>query len=193
MAPLFNTTIVCNTTATCASALDKVQERYEDFERLSYILGALLGIVFLLFICSPLIFNLPKERDNDDYESRRAPPSSYPAYPPPPDNDGVELQDLGEAREMPSPEQFVIGEESANSTQSSLPDPSRFRQVKVDGESFHINKSDATLLEETGVFRGAGDERELARGCVDETRAPSTVGDGEYEGTSRGERIGTAV
>lgn len=190
MAPLFNTTIICNTTTTCATALDKVQERYEDAERLSYILGALLGIVFLLFICSPLIFNLPRETENN-YETSRAPPPN--PFPSPPENDGVEMQDLGGARHMPSPEQFVIDEEPTNSTHSSLPDPTQFRKVKVDGESFHVNNSDATLLAETGVFRGAGDEQQLARRCVDESRAPSTVSDGEYEHTTHEDRIGTAV
>ncbi|KAG6361152.1 hypothetical protein INS49_009376 [Diaporthe citri] len=197
MAPIFNTTIVCNTTATCASALDTVQERYEDAERLSYILGALLGIVFLLFVCSPLIFNLPRERD-DDYETSRAPPPNpFPSAPS--ENDGVEMQNLAGVREMPSPEQFAI--DATNSTRSSLPDPERFRKVKVDGESFHVNNSDATFhvddsdatrLAQTGVFRGAGDEQELARRCVDEAGALSMAGDGEYEGTSR-DRIGTAV
>lgn len=197
MAPLFNTTIACNTTASCVSALGTVQERYEDAERLSYILGALLGIVFLLFVCSPLIFNLPRDRD-DNYEMRRAPP------PPPPANDGIEMQDLGEAREIPSQELFVIDEEEeSNTTQSSLPDPRQFRKVKVDGESFHVNNSDATIqvddsdatrLAQTGVFRGAGDEQELARRCVeDRSPAPSSVGEGEYEGTSRKGRIGAAV
>lgn len=188
MAPLFNTTIVCNTTTTCAVALDKIQERYEDAERLSYILGALLGIVFLLFICSPLIFNLPREIDNNYETSRAPPPNPFPS-PPPPENDGVEMHDLGEAREIPSPGQFVIDEESPNTTQSSLPHPTHFRKVKLDGESFHVNNSDATLhvddsdatlLAQTGVFRGAGDEQELARRCVeDESPAPSTVGEGE--------------
>lgn len=203
MAPLFNTTIVCNTTTTCAVALDKVQERYEDAERLSYILGALLGIVFLLFICSPLIFNLPREVDNNYETSRAPPPNPFPS--PPPENDGVEMQDLREPREIPSPGQFVIGEEeeSPNTTQTSLPDPTQFRKVKVDDESFHVNNSDATLhvddsdatrLAETGIFRGAGDEQELARRCVeDESPAPSTVGEGEYEGRPREGRIGTAV
>lgn len=204
MAPLFNTTIACNATASCVSALDTVQERYEDAERLSYILGALLGIVFLLFVCSPLIFNLPRDRE-DTYETRRAPP-------PPTNDDGIEMQyleqaremrDLGEARGIPSQELFVIDEEeSSSTTQSSLPDPRQFRKVKVDGESFHVNNSDATLdvddsdatrLAQTGVFRGAGDEQELARRCVeDRSPAPSSVGEGEYEGTSRG-RIGAAV
>lgn len=203
MAPLFNTTIVCNTTTTCAAALDKAQERYEDAEHLSYILGALLGIVFLLFICSPLIFNLPREVDNNYDRSRAPPPNPFPS-PPPPENDGIEMHDLGGAREIPSPEQFVIGEdESSNTTQTSLPDPTQFRKVKVDGESFHVNNSDATLhvddsdatrLAQTGVFRGAGDEQELARRCVeDESPAPSTVGEGECEGTPREGRIGTAV
>lgn len=189
MAPVFNTTIVCNATASCASALDKVQERLDDSQRLSYILGALLGIVFLLFVASPLIFNLPRERD-DDFETSRAPP------PPPLHNSGIEMEYL-EGRELPSPGRFDVGsgdEEAPNATQSTLPDPSRFRSVTLDGEQFHINKSDATLLAETGIFRGAaGDERELARRCVEEARAPSTVSEGGHSGTYPEGRTGVAV
>lgn len=185
MAPLINTTVVCNNTlAACAEAFDRIQERYDDAERLSDILGALLGIVVFLFICSPLIFNLPRNR-RDNFETSRAPP-------PPPKDDiyGIEMRNLGENRDMPSPEQFVIGEESPNTTQSRSPDPQRFREVVVDGERFHINKSDATLLAETGVFRGVGDEQDLARQCVeDESRYASMAG----EAKSRENRIGTAV
>lgn len=187
MAPLFNTTLVCNTTLACASALDKVQERYEDYERLSYILGALLGIMFLLFICSPLIFNLPRDKD-DDHGTSRAPPP-----PPPPQDDRIEMQDFAGPREMPSPEQFVIDNEAPNSTQSTLPDPRHFREVEVDGERFHINKSDATLLAETGVFRGAGDEMDLATRCVDHARSPSISGESEDQVTLCEDKIGTAV
>lgn len=190
MAPLANTTVVCNNTlSACAKALDRLQERYENAQRLSEILGALLGVVALLFICSPLIFNLPRNRD-DNFETSRAPP------PPPKDhNYGIEMQNLEENREIPDPEQFVIGgEESPDASQSTLPDPSRFREVEVDGEVFHINKSDATLLAETGVFRGAGDEQDLARRCVEEEpRASSVAGEGEDEATPREERVGTAV
>lgn len=178
MAPVFNTTVVCNATASCASALNKVQERLEDSQRLSYILGALLGIVFLLFVASPLIFNLPKERDDDDLTMDRAPPP-----PPPSENNGIEMEDL-EGRELPSPNRFDVGsddEESPNATRSTFPDPSRFRSVTLDGEDFHINKSEATLLAETGIFHGAaGGERELARCCVEEARTPSTAGDGGW-------------
>lgn len=190
MAPLVNTTVVCNNTlAACAKAFHRVQERYEDAERLSGILGALLGIVVLLFICSPIIFNLPRDGD-DNFETSRAPP------PPPPKDDicGIEMQNLEGNRETPSPEQFIIGEESPNTTQSTLPDPQRYREVVVDGERFHINKSDATLLADTGVFRGAGDEQDLAQRCVEEeSRASSAAGEGEYEAASREERVGTAV
>lgn len=189
MAPLANTTVVCNDTlAACAKALHRAQERYEDAVRLSEILGALLGIVALLFICSPLIFNLPRNRD-DNFETSRAPPP-----PPKDDNYGIEMQNLEENRDIPDPEQFVIGEESPDASQSTLPDPSRFREVEVDGEVFHINKSDATLLAETGVFRGAGDEQDLARRCVEEESRASPVADeGEDEATPREERVGTAV
>lgn len=190
MAPLVNVTVVCNNTlAACAKALHIAQERYEDAERLSVILGALLGIVVFLFICSPLILNLPRGRD-DNFETSRAPP------PPPPKGDiyGIEMRNLGANRHLPSPEQFVIGEESPNTTQSTLPDPRRFREVEVEGERFHINKSDATLLAETGVFRGAGDEQDLARRCTEEeSRASSAAVEGEHEATSREDRIGTAV
>lgn len=185
MAPLVNTTLVCNTTLACAAALHKVQQRYEDYQRLSYILGALLGIVFLLFICSPLIFNLPRDQD-DDYETSRGPPV------PPKDYD-IEMQNLERPREMPSPDKFVIDDDEApNSTQSTLPDPRRFREVQVDGERFHISNSDATLLAETGIFRGAGDEQELARRCCDSVD-PSVASEGENEGPRREDRIGTAV
>lgn len=189
MAPLVNTTVVCNNTlAACAKAFHRVQERYEDAERLSGILGALLGIVVLLFICSPIIFNLPRDRD-DNFETSRAP------RPPPKDGIyGIEMQTLEGNRDIPSPKQFVIGGESPNTTQSTLPDPQRYREVVVDGERFHINKSDATLLADTGVFRGAGDEQDLAQRCVEEESRPSSAaGDGEYEATSREERVGTAV
>lgn len=166
MAPVFNTTAVCNTTQSCASALDLVQEQLDDAHRLSYILGALLGIVFLLFLSSPLIFNLPKEKD--DYSTRRVSP--------PLGEEGIQMQDF-QTRETLEPDEFIIDSEeedelphtnqAGHSTQSTLPDPSRFRTVKVDGETFHVANSDSTLLAETGVFRGAGDEQQLARDCVE--------------------------
>lgn len=189
--PLVNTTIVCNTTlGTYAEALDKV-------------LGALLGIVFLLFVCSPLIFNLPKDKDDNRKTTRQA-------RPPPPGitrtDDGIEMRDFADGREIPSPEQFVIGDdespdatviedESPNTTQSTLPDPQQFREVIVDGELFHVNKSQASMLASTGVFRGAGDEHELATRCVDETQSLSTAGESDHEGSemSQNHRIGTAV
>ncbi|KAK2599656.1 hypothetical protein N8I77_011391 [Diaporthe amygdali] len=107
MAPLLNTTLICNSTSACASALVKVQEQLDDAERLSYILGALLGIVFLLFVCSPLIFNLPKE----DETSRTAPS---------PENNEIEMRDLGSGGEMPDPNDFVINEEEADISQVAI-------------------------------------------------------------------------
>lgn len=200
MAPLFNTTAVCNTTQACASALDMVQERLDDANRLSYILGALLGIIFLLFISSPLIFNLPKEKG--DTGTRQATP--------PLGQEGIQMQDF-QNREAPEPDEFIIDSEEEDepphtnqASQSTLPDPNRFRTVQVDGETFHVANSDATLLAETGVFRGAGDEQQLAQGCVEartsstaSTRVPrarsnSAVSEGRRE-ASPSEKIGTAV
>ncbi|KAH8763150.1 hypothetical protein F5883DRAFT_523644 [Diaporthe sp. PMI_573] len=196
MAPVFNTTTVCNTTEVCANALDIVQERLDDARRLSHILASLFGIVFLLFICSPLIFNLPRERN--DY-ARRAPP--------PLEDEGIQMQDF-ERRDIPEPDEFAIDseeDEPSNPSQSTLPDSSHFRTVTVDGETFHVAKSDATLLAETGVFRGAGDERQLAQRCVEEaqpksvasspvlpSRSYSAEGEGGHENSPH-ERIGTAV
>lgn len=200
MAPLFNTTAVCNTTENCAHALDVAQLRLDDFQRLSYILASLFGIVLLLFICSPLILNLPKERP----DSTRSAPSSQ-------ENKGLQMRDL-ERRGDPQP-QFVIGDEdddpahTIQGSKSTLPDPSRFREVKVDGETFHVARSaeDVARLQETRVFRGAGDERELAQRCVDEARPTSSssspvlpsgshsAGNEQTRRDSTGSRIGTAV
>lgn len=190
MAPLFNTTIVCNTTVSCAKALDKTAERFEDFQRLSCILGSLFGIALILLLCSPLILNLPK--DCDDNYGTRFPPS------PPPENDEIEMRDLQGAREpeMPHPDRFAVDpdeEPGPHSTQSTFLDPGRFREVEVDGERFHVSNSEATILAETGVFRGAGDERVLARSCVEEAQAPSVAGEGDYGGGYRNSRIGNAV
>ena len=188
MAPfkLFNTTRVCNTTAACASALDIAQERFDDANRLSYILGALLGIVFILLICSPLILNLPREQD-DDFNTRRPPT-------PPQVDHGIEMRDFA-VREIPEPEQFVIDsdeeetQDQNQASQSTLEDPRRFREVNVGDEKFHIYKSDASLPKETGVFHEAKAEQDLAERCA---RSPSTEEEGNDEASSR-ERIGTAV
>lgn len=188
MAPLFNTTLVCNTTASCAKALDKTAEKLEDFQRLSCILGSLFGIALILLLCSPLILNLP--RDCDDNYGTRSPP------PPPPENDEIEMRNLENPREMPHPDRFVVDpdeEPGPHSSQSTFPDPGKFREVEVDGERFHVSNSEATILAETGVFRGAGDERVLARSCVEGSQAPSVAGEGEYGGAYRNSRIGNAV
>lgn len=188
MAPLFNTTLVCNTTASCAKALDKTAEKLEDFQRLSCILGSLFGIALILLLCSPLILNLP--RDCDDNYGTRSPPT------PPPENDEIEMRNLENPREMPHPDQFVVDpdeEPGPHSTQSTFVDPGKFREVEVDGERFHVSNSEATILAETGVFRGAGDERVLARSCVEGAPAPSVAGEGEYGGAYRNSRIGNAV
>lgn len=91
MAPLFNTTAVCVTTEACAHALDVAQERLDDFQRLSYIFASLFGIVLLLFILSPLIFNLTKERP----DFTRDGPSSR-------ENEGIQMRDLGNRHDIPS-------------------------------------------------------------------------------------------
>lgn len=124
------------------------------------------------------------------------------------------MQDF-QNRRTPEPDEFIIDSEeedepphtnqAGHSTQSTLPDPSRFRTVKVDGETFHVANSNSTLLAETGVFRGAGgDEQQLARDCV-QARTPPTastpvsharsdgaVSDDGREASPNG-RIGTAV
>ncbi|POS78275.1 hypothetical protein DHEL01_v203332 [Diaporthe helianthi] len=206
MAPLFNTTAVCNTTKACAHALDVAQLRLDDFQRLSYILGSLFGIALLLFILSPLIFNLPKEGP----ASTKSVPSPRGA------GERIQMQNL-ERPGNPEPE-FVIGEDSdeedddhppkVQASQSTLSDLRGFREVNVDGETFHVVRSyqDVARLEKTRVFQGVGDERRLAQRCVDEARpmslSSSTVllpsrsyspGDSRGRQDSPGPRIGTAV
>lgn len=124
------------------------------------------------------------------------------------------MQDF-QNRRTPEPDEFIIDSEeedepphtnqAGHSTQSTLPDPSRFRTVKVDGETFHVANSDSTLLAETGVFRGAaGDERQLARDCVQARTPPAAStpasrarSDGavseDGRDASANDRIGTAV
>lgn len=159
MAPILNTTlIICNTTAACVSALSKVEEQLDDAYRLNYILGANLALIFLLFICSPLIFNLPRDSDGTVLEARTTPPTS--------ENTGIEMQNMERDRELPSPEEFVVPNEDSGMSRVSPENLREYASIELEGERFHIRKSEPTILAETGIFRGLGDERELARRCV---------------------------
>jgi hypothetical protein len=176
MAPVFNTTAVCNTTESCAHALDFMQELFDDTKRLSYILGSLLGIVSILFLLSPIICcNLPKRRD-DDYDSSRA-----RAYPHPNESEDIQMHDFAN-RNAPHRDEFIIDSEedeqsdpTKKASSSILFDQSHFRAVNVDGETFHVARSDGTMPKQTSVFRGAGDEQQLAPGCFREGRRTSFV------------------
>lgn len=143
MPAAFNSTTYGNSIISCNAAIYSLQSHLEGAQRLNYILGGLLGLVSLLFLCGPLIFSRSSAQvvKEDDVEG------------------------------MPHPDRFALADEIENGDAASTSPLSENTKGSVDvmiGGKMYLtnNKSETSLLVATGIFHGLPNERELAAQCV---------------------------